>query len=61
MAPRNPSEYFRLLEERTELINQISSSATKSAKEEWLKELRAIERQLGIDGIPYNDDAFGSR
>lgn len=58
--PRNPSELARLEAEREELIEAIvSRTRPKSVKEAMLRELRAIERQLGVKGRPYNSSAFG--
>jgi hypothetical protein len=61
--PRNPSELARLEEERIDIINKIHRTKpfplTKSVKEGLLRELRAIERQLGIKGLPYNSEEFG--
>lgn len=60
--PRNPSELARLEEERTDLINKISKGyLSKASKEAALIELRAIERQLGIKGLPYNSEQFNGR
>lgn len=56
----NISEHVRLEEERLELIHNIANKYVgKSTKEGWLRELRSIERQLGITGRPYNSSAFG--
>jgi hypothetical protein len=55
----NPSELQRLEEERIDLINKIRQpNAHKGLKEGWLRELRDIERQLGIEGHPYNSSAW---
>lgn len=49
--------------ERTELLVKIHSARpfpmAKSDKEAALRRIRAIERELGIEGIPYNSSAFG--
>jgi ABC-type Fe3+/spermidine/putrescine transport system ATPase subunit len=70
-GPRNPSELQRLEEERvilqTAILNnqpllagpQYLDKGLKAAKEAMLSELRNIERQLGIESIPYNDSRFG--
>jgi hypothetical protein len=57
----NPNELQRLEEERAELTRLITTKpmASKRTKEIWLRELRAIERQLGLEGRPYNSVAFG--
>jgi hypothetical protein len=71
----NVSELQRLHEEeldaeRTTLLNNLhknfvpphasyADKGLKSAKEEMLRRIREIERELGIDGIPYNSSAFG--
>lgn len=58
----NPNELQRLEEERIELIKALTDSGAltpKGKKEEWLRELRAIEKLLGIQGQPYNSTAFG--
>jgi hypothetical protein len=58
---RNPSELQRLIEEHIHLIERlVIIPAPKAVKENWLKELRAIERELGIKGVPYNASEFGS-
>jgi hypothetical protein len=58
--PRNPSELQRLEEERQYAIKLIlEPDRTKASKEALLRELRDIERQLGIEGEPYNSSAFG--
>jgi hypothetical protein len=67
---RNPSEFTRLLEEREEIISALKSNkipphsafadkGLKSAKDALLRELRAIEGNLGIESIPYNSPEFG--
>jgi hypothetical protein len=43
-----------LLERRTVLINKLSTYLSKSFKEAALKEIRKIENELGIVGLPYN-------
>jgi hypothetical protein len=59
-----------LYAERTQLLNQIhknfvpphsvfADKGVKSAKEAMLRRVREIERELGIQGIPYNSSAFG--
>jgi hypothetical protein len=56
----NPNELQRLEEERNELLLMINhGQGSKERREGWLRELRAIERQLGIKGDPYNSSAFG--
>ena len=68
--PRNPSELQRLLEEREDLIANLKShkvpphsayadKGLKSAKEAMLRDLRDIERALGLEMIPYNSSDFG--
>lgn len=60
MAPRNPSELARLEAEREGLIKSIKNpNRSKSMKEAMLRELRSIERTLGVEGQPYNSSAFG--
>lgn len=70
MAPRNPSELQRLEEEalsdeRVHLLQEFYGTRyiplTKEAKENILRRIRAIERQLGIEGIPYNSNQFNGR
>ena len=62
---RNPSELQRLLEEDLErglhLLEVIKVSLWKSVKEEKLRELRDIERRLGIESTPYNITEFYER
>lgn len=56
----NPNELARLEEERNFLIGAITDlNLSKSTKEQYLRELRQIERQLGVEGRPYNSSAFG--
>lgn len=43
-----------LLDRRTTLINKLSTYLSKSFKEGALREIRQIERELGIEGLPYN-------
>lgn len=60
MPPRNPSELARLEAEREDLLTKIKNpSVGKSSKEALLRELRSVERTLGISGQPYNSSAFG--
>jgi hypothetical protein len=71
---RNPSELQRLheealSEERNNLLRAILSNRTsgvgdfdkglKASKEQMLRRVREIERELGIPSIPYNSSAFG--
>lgn len=50
---------MRILEERDELLNNLKNKyATKSTKEKWLRELRQLERQMGIEGKNYNSNEF---
>jgi hypothetical protein len=57
----NPSELQRLEEERLDLIRKIKDNVTfsRKAREFFLVKLRALERQLGVRGRPYNSVAFG--
>lgn len=58
----NPNELQRLQEERGALImalKDLGKLTPKRKKEQWLRELRQIERQLGVEGQPYNSSAFG--
>lgn len=60
----NVSELQRLHEEaldeeRTTLLNKIHKSFSKTEKETALRRIREIERELDIEGIPYNSSAFG--
>lgn len=56
----NPSELQRLEEERADLIERIKrGDASRNTKENWLRQLREIERILGYQGKPYNSAAFG--
>ena len=52
-----------LKKERAELIRALTCPENeclpKGVKESLLRSLRAIERQLGIEGQPYNSSAFG--
>jgi hypothetical protein len=68
--PLNPSELFRLEEERKWLLQTLTSNqgvfgegykdkGRKSAKEALLRDLRAIEAALGIESKPYNSPDFG--
>lgn len=55
----NVSELERLRQEelidrRTTLINKLSTYLSKAFKEAALLEIRSIERELGIVGLPYN-------
>lgn len=65
--PRNPSELQRIHEEgldaeRTRLLNKLHTGySPKSDKEAMLLRIRVIERELGIEGIPYNSSAFGGQ
>jgi hypothetical protein len=70
--PRNPSELQRLEEERLDLLRMLKTNRVpphsaytdkglKSAKEAMLRELRQIERTLGIESIPYNSTKFGEQ
>lgn len=75
--PRNPSELQRIHEdalsdERRVLLtcithNRIAPSPTyadkgfKAAKEAMLRRVRAIEAELGIEGVSYNRTAFGKQ
>lgn len=67
--PRNPSELQRLEEERLGILetlstnkipphNQHADKGLKAAKEALLRELRTIERQLGLESKPYNSSDF---
>lgn len=49
---RNRQEY--LLGRRTSLIDKLSTYLSKAYKEGTLREIRQIERELGIEGLPYN-------
>jgi hypothetical protein len=66
----NPSEWTRLEEERELILEQLRTNripptsqyadkGLKSAKEALLRELRTIERQLGLESKPYNSREFG--
>jgi hypothetical protein len=56
----NVSELQRLEEERHVLLDHLrSSQAPKKVKEQWLRELRAIEAQLGLPSQNYNGGDFG--
>lgn len=57
--PRNPSELQRLEEEREHLIKELKGYKTKGEKVFLLRELRAVEKQLGITGVNYNSTEFG--
>jgi hypothetical protein len=49
------SELQRLEEERHVLLDHLKSSqASKAVKEQWLRELREIEHQLGLTSFSYN-------
>lgn len=59
MAVRNPSELQRLQEE-LEYAKSIVKNPTngKSTKEKWLREVRVLERTLGLQGENYNGGKF---
>lgn len=69
MTLRNPSELQRLEEERISILQTLYEGRTataevlvdkgyKAGREALLKELRELERQLGIESVPYNSEAF---
>jgi hypothetical protein len=74
MPPRNPSELQRLEEERQELLHclikqtpvklafrGVWDKGQKGWREELLRQLREIERQLGVEHVPFNSSEFGEQ
>lgn len=68
----NPSEMQRLLEEEEDLKNTRIDAALallqdlkfnphKAIKEQYLRELRRLERELGIESTPYSNNNFIER
>lgn len=59
MPISNPSEFFRLEEERLELIDRLKNGyLPKATKEATLKELYALDKLLGHKTPNYNSSAF---
>lgn len=53
--PRNPSELARLEEEYKETKKELKNlTYPKGYREELLRDLRKLEKQLGIEGKKYN-------
>jgi hypothetical protein len=52
--PRNPSELARLEEELDALRKDMNPLWPKAQREGWLREIRVLERILGIESKPYN-------
>jgi hypothetical protein len=50
----NPNELARLEDELDYLKAELEGYKVKSVKEQVLREIRTIERQLGIESKPYN-------
>lgn len=53
--PNNPSELQRLIEELDDIKRLMATSYMgKSDKERCLRQMRNLERQLGLESKPYN-------
>ena len=58
--PNNAGEIARELEEERYLLLQgMRRPISKNSKENYLRRIREIERELGIEGVNYNDERFG--
>ena len=55
---RNPSEMARIEEEYEYAVSKFILAKTKSAKETLLREIRQLEKQLGIENSNYNSSDF---
>lgn len=58
MPPRNPSEYARLEVELAELKTELQGYYPKAHKASLIRQVREIERILGIESKPYNSEEF---
>lgn len=57
--PRNPSELARLEDERDYWRNNLKHHVgSRNSKEYILRQLRDVERQLGIESKQYNSNEF---